>query len=200
LPGAHKITLGVSSEQCPLHVQTLTKKLKVETPAEAKRYPVSFVLRNIPLFVEARNIGLTAYWHTPVNLSDSGIYNPRFTGFADMKYTITLTIEGGCETLDTLLVQIVEKADIMVPTAFTPNRDGLNDFLKPILMGVKELRYFRIFNRWGELVYFTNQSNPGWDGTFKGNLQPSQTFVWMTEGISISGEIITKKGTAILVR
>lgn len=200
LPGSHQVTLGVSSEQCPLPVQTLTKTLKVESPASDRRYPVTFALRNIPLLVEARNIGITAKWHPTVYLSDSSKYDPTFTGSADFEYTITLTTEGGCKTVDTLLVQIVEKADIVVPTAFTPNRDGLNDFLKPILMGVKELRYFRIFNRWGELVYFTDKSNPGWDGTFKGNLQPSQPYVWMTEGISISGEVITKKGTAILVR
>jgi gliding motility-associated-like protein len=102
--------------------------------------------------------------------------------------------------VDTLLVLVAPKADIQVPTAFTPNGDGLNDFLKPILIGINELRYFRIYNRWGVPVYHSTESKRGWDGTYKGTQQSTQSYVWMTEGISIIGEIIRKKGTVVLIR
>jgi len=61
----------------------------------------------------------------------------------------------GCVTIDTQKVVIAEKADIYVPTAFTPNRDGRNDILRPVLMGIKELKYFRVYSRWGELLFET---------------------------------------------
>jgi len=199
-PGIYKVTLGVSSEQCPLPVQTLTKTLKVENPAAAVRYPIGFALRDVPLLVEARSIGVSARWNPAVQLSDPGIYHPVFKGITDREYTITLKTEGGCLTVDTLLVLVAPKADIQVPTAFTPNGDGLNDFLKPILIGINELRYFRIYNRWGVPVYHSTESKRGWDGNYKGNQQSTQSYVWMTEGISIIGEIIRKKGTVVLIR
>lgn len=199
-PGKYQVTLGVSSDQCPSPVQTLTKTLLVESPTPSVRYPIGFALRDVPLTVEARNIGVTATWNPAFQLSDPGIYNPVFKGAIDCEYTITLTTEGSCITVDTLLVQVAPKADIHVPTAFTPNGDGLNDFLKPILIGINQLYYFRVFNRWGEPVYHSTASKPGWDGTFKGTLQSTQSFIWMTEGISITGEIIRKKGTAVLIR
>jgi gliding motility-associated-like protein len=145
-------------------------------------------------------LGGTVQWQPAGQLSDPRIYNPVFRGTSDKEYNITLTTEGGCITIDTLLVQMVEKAEIMVPTAFTPNGDGLNDFLRPVPLGVREIRYFKIFNRWGELVYDARTPNPAWDGTIKGNKQASQSYIWMVEGVSISGEIITRKGTALLIR
>jgi len=199
-PGRYQVTLGVSSDQCPSPVQTLTKTLLVESPLPSVRYPIGFALRDVPLTVEARSIGVIASWNPAFQLSDPGIYNPVFKGATDREYIITLTTEGGCITVDTLLVQVAPKADIQVPTAFTPNGDGLNDFLKPILIGINELHYFRVFNRWGEPVYNSTESKPGWDGTLKGTLQSTQSFIWMTEGISVTGEIIRKKGTAVLIR
>ena len=56
---------------------------------------------------------------------------------------------------------------IYVPNAFTPNKDGLNDLLKPFMIGIRELKYFRIFNRWGQLVFETQDPNNGWDGRIK---------------------------------
>ena len=53
------------------------------------------------------------------------------------------------------MVKMVDKADIYVPSAFTPNDDERNDLLHPILMGIKELHYFRVFDRWGKLIFET---------------------------------------------
>jgi gliding motility-associated-like protein len=94
----------------------------------------------------------------------------------------------------------MERSDIQVPNAFTPNGDGLNDYLKPIGMGVTEIRFFRIFNRWGQLVYESGDLKTGWDGTFKGQPQSSQSFAWMVEGIGQDGTLIQKKGSSTLIR
>jgi gliding motility-associated-like protein len=57
-----------------------------------------------------------------------------------------------------------------------------------------------VFNRYGELVYESRGEKPGWDGKFKGQLLPTQTVVWMVEGIGLDGSVITKKGTCVLIR
>ncbi|MEI9807624.1 MAG: gliding motility-associated C-terminal domain-containing protein [Bacteroidota bacterium] len=55
-----------------------------------------------------------------------------------------------------------------VPNAFTPNYDGRNDEFIPFPVGMKQLNYFRVFNRWGQLLFTTNTLNKGWDGRFTG--------------------------------
>ena len=87
-----------------------------------------------------------------------------------------------------------------VPTAFTPNGDGLNDIIKPLLLGMRGLNYFRVFNRFGELVYETAEREKGWDGVYKGKPQDHGTFVWMAQGVTYKGQTITKKGFVVLIR
>ncbi len=199
-PGAVNVSLSVSSEQCPLPVQTISKSIDVQSPAAARRYTAAFAIRNAPLTLEARNIGIKALWEPAFQLSDPLVYNPVFKGNLDKEYTITLLTNGGCVTVDTVLVQIVDHAEIYVPTGFTPNGDGLNDNLRPVLMGIKELRYFRIFNRWGQVVYESRSDKTGWDGLIKGNPQSTQTFTWMAEGIGLDGTTVTRKGYSLLIR
>ena len=87
-----------------------------------------------------------------------------------------------------------------VPSGFTPNNDGNNDVIRPILMGMRSLKLFRIYNRWGQLLFTTSEKGKGWDGTFKGSQQDPGTFVWMAEGETYLGENIKKQGTVVLLR
>ena len=90
--------------------------------------------------------------------------------------------------------------NIYVPRAFSPNNDGSNDLLKPILVGIQTFHYFTVYNRWGNIVYTTTDANQGWDGTFKGVPQPVETYLWIAEGIDINGKKIVAKGMTSLVR
>ena len=198
--GTYSISLSVSSAQCPTPVQTLTKNVLVERPATPQRYTTAFAIRNVPLQLEARNIGAIALWQPALMLNNANTYKPVFTGAVDQDYTILLTSVGGCKTVDSMLVQIVAQANIEVPNAFTPNADGRNDFLRPVPMGVATIKYFRIFSRWGELLFESQNSKPGWDGTHRGMPMPAQTVVWMVEGVGLDGKTITKKGTSVLIR
>ena len=163
-------------------------------------YPVRYAVINYPLELEARQFGETALWSPGTFLSTRESYKPVFNGTSDQSYTIEIKTASGCVTVDSQVVKTVKEADIYVPTAFTPNNDGLNDFLRPIFMGIKELRYFRVFNRWGRLLYERKTELPGWDGTVGGSPQGSQVVVWMIEGVGLDNRIITKKGTSTLVR
>jgi len=90
--------------------------------------------------------------------------------------------------------------NIYVPHVFTPNGDGVNDVLKPILVGIAQFHYFSIYNRWGNLIYTTQDANAGWDGRWKGVVQPVETYLWMAEGIDTEGKRVLQKGMVSLVR
>jgi gliding motility-associated-like protein len=87
-----------------------------------------------------------------------------------------------------------------MPNAFSPNGDGKNDMIRPILVGISRLDYFRIFDRWGQEVFATTQSGQGWDGTVGGHKAGSGAFVYAVQGVDYTGKVHSKKGTFILVR
>jgi gliding motility-associated-like protein len=62
------------------------------------------------------------------------------------------------------------------------------------------LNYFRIYNRWGQLVFSTSQMGQGWDGTIGGSLQSTGNFVYMAQGIDYTGKVIFMKGNVVLIR
>lgn len=163
-------------------------------------YPVQYAITDIPLTLHARDFGASADWSPPVNLDDPSGFNPIYKGSADQLYTITIMTNTGCVTVDTQLVKAVSHADIYVPTAFTPNGDGLNDLLRPTLMGIKELHYFRVYNRWGQLLFETKANGAGWDGTINGTRLPTQVVVWIAEGLGVDGNVYSRKGTSTLLR
>jgi len=102
--------------------------------------------------------------------------------------------------VDTQLVKTIKNADIYVPNAFSPNDDLRNDQLRPILRGIKQINFFRVYNRWGQLVFETHDAAHGWDGRVNGILQDAQVLVWMVEGVGIDNQTYARKGTTVLVR
>ncbi len=133
-------------------------------------------------------------------LNNRKSYTPLFSGSSEQLYKIEIRTKSGCLTVDTQLVKTVEKIEMYVPTAFSPNGDGLNDLLRPILFGIKELHYFKIYNRTGQLLYETKSADGGWDGRFKGAPQFSQVVAWIMEGKGVDNKIYTRKGITALVR
>lgn len=113
---------------------------------------------------------------------------------------ITATVNGESITFGSPAKVKFAPINIYVPKVFTPNNDGTNDVLKPILVGISTFHYFSVYNRWGNLIYTTQDGNQGWDGTFKGVAQPVETYLWIAEGIDVSGKKIVQKGMTSLVR
>lgn len=181
-------------------IATAGQEIVIEEPKPGITYPVEFALENYPLTLQARPIGISALWSPAFYLNNTSGFTPVFNGPSEQTYTIEITTMAGCVTVDTQIVKTVKSVEILVPKAFTPNNDGKNDYLRPILMGVKQLNYFKIFNRWGQLIYETKSDKPGWDGRIKGNLQSSQVFVWIAEGIGVDNRVYIKKGTSVLIR
>jgi gliding motility-associated-like protein len=150
--------------------------------------------------LKARNFGTSIEWNPPVFLSNPTSYTTDFSGNTEKLYTIEIKTAGGCLTVDTQLVKVFKEVKFYVPSAFTPNNDGLNDFLKPISVGIKQVNYFRIYNRWGQLVYDLKNNDRGWDGNIGSRQQSTQLVVWMVEGIGIDNRRYRQKGTCILIR
>jgi len=115
-------------------------------------------------------------------------------------YQVIVSNAAGCKGEGYIKLRVYKGPDIYVPTGFTPNNDGRNDIFYPFPVGIKRINYFRVFNRWGQLVYSTNVLDLGWDGTFNGKEQASGVYVWMAEGVSRDDRVITKKGTITLIR
>jgi PKD repeat protein len=110
----------------------------------------------------------------------------------------TSTIEG-CFAVDTIHVKVFKTLpDIFVPNAFAPN--GSNRLLRPVAVGISKFEYFRVYNRWGQMVFHTTEAGRGWDGTINGKLQDGGTFVWMVQGKDYTGKMVSKRGTAVLIR
>lgn len=148
--------------------------------------------------------GISYRWTPSIGLSNPDIPNPVLTAGtgigAEMMYQVTATNADGCKGEGFVKIRIHKGPAIYVPTAFTPNGDGRNDRFTPHPVGIREYRYFRVFNRWGQVIFSTRQLNQGWDGTFNGQLQPAGTYVWMIEGVTANNERISQKGTLTLIR
>ena len=179
---------------------TEEKTVNIEIPIPGITYPIAYAVVNYPQQLNARPIGIDAEWSPPSFLTSSSGFSPMFNGTTEQLYTIVIETAAGCKTVDTQLVKVFKEVKIYVPTGFTPNQDGLNDFIKPIPVGIKEFKYFRIYNRWGQLVFDLKSDPRGWNGMIGGKMQSTQTFVWMAEGIGINNVIYRQKGTCVLIR
>jgi len=118
-----------------------------------------------------------------------------------IRYKVYVTDVLGCLDSATMLVKVFRtKPQIFVPTGFTPNGDGLNDVLKPIAVGIERIEYFRVYNRWGQLVFSTTINGHGWNGQINGKPQTTNTYVWMVKAVDYTGRPVFQKGTATLIR
>jgi CHU_C Type IX secretion signal domain len=156
----------------------------------------------IPIQLHAADVngtGFTGYsWSPAVGLNDWLAQNPFAVINNDITYTVTASSPEGCMATDAITVKISRIAEIYVPTAFSPN--GVNSLLHAVPVGIREFRYFAIYNRYGQLVFKTSNPAEGWDGRFKGIPQSSAGFVWIAEGVGYNGKLVSKKGNVVLLR
>ncbi|MFN2440173.1 MAG: T9SS type B sorting domain-containing protein, partial [Chitinophagaceae bacterium] len=181
-------------------IATRKQAIVIDKAKPGITYPVVYAVTNLPIALKARQIGQSVFWNPETNLNNPAIFTPTFKASVEQLYTIAMRTNTECLTVDTQLVKIIKHVELYVPSAFTPNKDGKNDFLHPILRGVKEIRYFRIFNRWGQLLFERKNDQPGWDGSFKGIPQQTQAVVWVLECVGVDGAVYVQKGTSVLLR
>jgi gliding motility-associated-like protein len=153
--------------------------------------------------VDFNAVGGAEYLWTPSDgLNSATISNPRgfFPDTGTFSYNVRITSAGGCQGNDSINVFVVPEPYLFVPSAFTPNKDGLNDLLRPLGAGYKDVRFFRIFNRWGQLVFDSNGFDEGWDGTYNDNRAEMGVYYWVLGVTDRFGQEQKIKGDVTLVR
>ncbi|HEV7329993.1 MAG TPA: gliding motility-associated C-terminal domain-containing protein, partial [Flavisolibacter sp.] len=171
----------------------------------------SITIQGPPLACNGQSITLTAsagntyQWYrndTAINGATSRSYNATIAG----NYSVVIQ-NGTCSVRATNTAQIqfqdcisTPETNVFVPTAFTPNRNNENDVLRPVFYNIASLSYFKVYNRWGQLVFETNQMGQGWDGTIKGVQQPTETYSWILQCTDNNGNHIKKSGRSLLIR
>ena len=151
--------------------------------------------------VDVDGSGFTSYaWSPAQGLSNPDIADPTTVVTTDMTYTVVATSPSGCSAKGTIVIGASTKADIIVPNAFTPDNGGRNGILKVNAFGIQSLKYFRVYNRWGQLVFATSDAGDGWNGSIGGQQGPTGAYVWMAAGIDYLGRPVQREGTVILIR
>ncbi len=142
-------------------------------------------------------------WHPPDGLDDPGVSNPEAMPDSTTTYTATVTSPNGCVNSASVLLTVVdvpcETPYVFLPNAFSPNGDGENDVL--YLRGVHIDRFeLVIYNRWGQEVFRTTELDRGWDGTFKGEDQPTGAYGYYLDVECIGGDRFSRQGNVNLIR
>ena len=182
-------------------VDSIKKILEVGALTKGKKYDSVITKSNFQTPLKARVFDDASYSWTPNNsIDNSNVFDPIFYGDNQVNYNIRITDRYGCIFTDTLKVFIFTKADFYVPKAFTPNGDRLNDKLRPLLVGISKMNYFKIYNRWGIEIFKSSDPLKGWDGKYKGELQSMETYTWVASGIDFDGKTINRSGNFILIK
>ncbi|MCX8020917.1 MAG: gliding motility-associated C-terminal domain-containing protein [Chitinophagaceae bacterium] len=145
----------------------------------------------------------TFLWTPAGYLNNPNVQNPLLTAPAvgeEIIFKVSARNPAGCLGEGFTRVKIYKGPELYTPTAFTPNGDGKNDVFYPFPVGIASLRYFKVFNRWGQLVFSTQKLQEGWNGKWNGIDQPAGTYVWVAEAVDKNNKTIFRKGTVMLIR
>ena len=200
--GAFVVKLKVAPKLCSSLSDSVTKSITVDVPPVGIKYPNVLAVKNKATPLSARFIanGYSYLWMPSTGLNNGAIQKPVFNANQEQLYRVRLTSAGGCITMDTVKVSVYDSSDIFVPKAFSPNKDGKNDLLQPFLVNIVTLKFFKVYNRWGQLMFQSSDSRQGWDGMYNYKPQPLETYTWIAEGVDGNGTTIFRKGQTVLIR
>lgn len=159
-----------------------------------------------PVLFSGKTKNATDWFWDFSNGSTSSLENPAPQLYPassiDKSYTVSLTAKNAiCSFTQPKIILIKSNCMIAVPSAFTPNEDGLNDLFGPVNAFLTKDLSFTIFNRYGQVVFSSTISNTGWNGRFRGILQPPGEYTWILSYTNkITGINVSRKGTVTLIR
>jgi gliding motility-associated-like protein len=139
-------------------------------------------------------------WYPAEGLNDPTSPDPVVNGVKETTYYVSIKNAYGCSPIDSIHIIYYTGPDIYVPNAFTPNGDGRNDIFRPVPVGITAFKYFRVFSRYGEILFESTQPNEGWNGTINGKPAAAGVYVWETAGVDYNKKLIIRKGTVMLIR
>jgi len=148
----------------------------------------------------------TYSWSPADSLSCIDCPNPSVTPSATTTYTVTVMDETGCTATDNVLVQVFKERPVYIPSAFSPNGDGKNDYFT-LFSGpaARQIKTLQVFDRWGTMIFEgsdlpMNVESRGWDGTFKGENLPPGVFAYFAEVEFIDGLTLVFEGDISIIK
>ena len=143
-------------------------------------------------------------WSPAERLSCNTCPSPIATPIVSSVYTVTVTDKNGCSSAADVNIKMkCEESIVMIPNAFSPNNDGVNDVF--IFRGISIVKRLQIYNRSGNVIFektnfAAGDRSNGWDGTYRGEPQPPGTYIYFAEIECAAGFSFFKKGTLVLVK
>ncbi|MGQ9846455.1 MAG: PKD domain-containing protein [Bacteroidales bacterium] len=155
----------------------------------------------VNLWANSDQSSVSYQWSPATGLSCTNCPNPIAQPLQNTTYTVLITDTMNCfQVTGSVHIEVKEEYTIDVPSAFTPNGDGNNDIIYVRGWGIKQLQEFKIFNRWGQCVFETDDLHQGWDGTFKGIKQDMDTYAYTVKALTYGNKTMTKNGLINLIR
>ena len=116
-------------------------------------------------------------------------------------YSLTVTDKYGCTATEAVAITTKQCLfGVYFPNAFTPNGDGANDIFRPYALGNIVQFHMQVFNRWGQLVFASEDYAKGWDGRINNTAQPAGTYVWICRYQFAGEKPVVNKGVVLLIR
>ena len=145
-------------------------------------------------------------WSPGISLTCDSCESPVASMMSTTTYTVTVTTIHGCTASDTVTIYLFcDKNQVYIPNSFTPNGDGQNDVFYPRGSGISNIKTFRIYNRWGELMFerqniSINDVSNAWDGSYNGSAPHPDVYVYLIDAVCDTGEPIFIKGDVTIIR
>ncbi len=199
-------TVTASIPNCPSATATVT--VEVNPIPNIEGSPVQQIFSgqsaDIGLIVE-ENPTFSYQWTPNIDISCVNCPNPTVQGNTDgLQYVVSATDLNGCTAMDSITMNLIEGCGsdlIVMPNAFTPDGDGLNDILYVRGSSLNRLETFKVFARNGELVFQSDNLSVGWDGTYNGQVVSTGVYVYYVEAYcELDNRIIVKKGNVTLIK
>lgn len=155
--------------------------------------------------LETKNPQTGIYWLTAIGQAQPSQQNNKGIFIInniqnDQQYTVQLKV-GSCESLPaTISIIALDKTEVYMPTAFTPNNDGKNDVMRPTVKGYISNARFMVYDRWGQTIFSTSNVTQGWNGRHNGVSCVPGTYVYTLSGYDIHNLPIRLNGTFVLMR
>lgn len=200
-PGQTDVTLVLTALGCENDPDSLVRTVQVNVQKPGVTYKSVTVPEGSTQWMHVRDtIGNIYNWKPAVQLSSYDTRYTQFTAINDVKYLIDISDIHTCVTTDTMQVLVLKKPGFYLPTAFTPDGDGLNDDVRPWLVGMKGLKSFSVYDRWGKRIFYTTTYGAAWNGKLNGAFVDPGVFVWILEFYNAGNTLQTEKGTITLIR
>jgi gliding motility-associated-like protein len=207
--GNYQLIVTATQENCgDFPPPLLDSIIQIASPIEAVDSLNVKATKNQNTPISARFIPNYKYeWRTlagtTAGLKNANTYATIFNYAESVRYGIKLTSPQGCVTVDSMWVRVfnADVIDIFVPKTFTPNNDGKNDKIFPYLTpGIKTFNYFKIYNRFGNILFLTKDYSQGWDGRLNGVNQPMGIYFWEVSYIDANNVQQSKFGQFLISR